>query len=125
MTSELLRTIEVDASSTVPPYEQVRTQVAHQVAIGALPAGTRLPTVRQLAADLGLAANTVARAYRELEADGVIATHGRRGTFVRSDKLTSTPESLRALAEDYALAARKMGLTRAEATRIVEDAWLT
>ena len=74
----------VDPQSSVPPYEQVRTQVASQVVDGRLPAGTRLPTVRQLAADLGLAVNTVARAYRELETDGVIVTQGGRtgGWFV-------------------------------------------
>ena len=118
-------TIEVDTSSPVAPYEQVRTQIAHQVATGALPAGTRLATVRQLAVDLGLAANTVARAYRELEADGVIATHGRRGTFVRSENLAPAPESLRTLAQTYTVSARRLGLTRAEATRIVEEAWST
>ena len=117
--------IEVDTSSVVPPYEQVRTQIAQRVASGELPAGTRLATVRQMAADLGLAANTVARAYRELEADGVIATHGRRGTFVRSENLPSPPDSLRALAETYTLAARRLGLTRAEATRMIDEAWLT
>src|SRR4051812_13124000 len=76
--------LTVDLASSTAPFEQVRTQLAALVAQGALAPGTRLPTVRQLAADLGLAANTVARAYRELEADGVLATYGRRGTFVRS-----------------------------------------
>ena len=64
------------------------------MAQGDLAPGTRLPTVRQLAADLGLAANTVARAYRELEADGVIATYGRKGTFVRSDGRRRLPRRL-------------------------------
>jgi GntR family transcriptional regulator len=76
--------LTVDPASTTAPFEQVRTQLATLVAQGDLAPGTKLPTVRQLAADLGLAANTVARAYRELEADGVLATYGRRGTFVRS-----------------------------------------
>ena len=76
--------LTVDPASPTAPFEQVRTQVAALVAQGDLAPGTRLPTVRQLAADLGLAANTVARAYRELEADGVLATYGRKGTFVRS-----------------------------------------
>src|SRR4051795_7802612 len=75
---------DLDTSSATPPYEQVRERIATRARDGALAPGTRLPTVRQLATDLGLAANTVARAYRELEADGVLATYGRRGTFVRS-----------------------------------------
>ena len=91
--------LSIDASSPVPPFEQLRAQIASQAASGELPAGTKLATVRALAADLGLAANTVARAYRELEADGVITTHGRKGTFVSSDVLARrrdpTPHWLR------------------------------
>ncbi len=74
--------ITVDATSFVPPYEQVRSQLAAQISGGDLVAGTTLPTVRRLAVDLGLAVNTVARAYRELEAAGLVATHGRAGTVV-------------------------------------------
>ena len=70
--------ISVDPDSAVPPYEQVRAQLAELIGDGRLPVGTRLPTVRQLAADLGLAANTVARAYRELEAAGLLETRGRQ-----------------------------------------------
>lgn len=115
--------IHVDPTSDVPPYEQVRSRIAQQVATGELPAGTRLATVRQMAADLGLAANTVARAYRELEADGVIATHGRRGTFVRSEAVASPPPAINELARTYAATARRHGLTCAEAVRLVEQAW--
>ncbi|CAA9369215.1 MAG: Transcriptional regulator, GntR family [uncultured Nocardioidaceae bacterium] len=113
--------ISLDDDSTVPPYEQVRTQVASQVTDGRLPAGTRLPTVRQLAGDLGLAVNTVARAYRELESDGVIVTEGRRGTFVRSG--AAAPSAVDELAGRFVAAARAHGLTRAEAVRLVEGAW--
>ncbi len=74
--------VTIDHESTVPPYEQLRSQLAFQVRAGALRAGDRLPTVRQLARDLGLANNTVARAYRELEADELATGDGRRGTFV-------------------------------------------
>jgi len=115
--------IAIDTSSAVPPYEQLRAQLASQVANGVLPAGTKLATVRQMAADLGLAANTVARAYRELEADGVIATHGRRGTFVRSEVLSGSSTSRNDLAEDYVATARKRRLTLAEAIRLVEQPW--
>jgi DNA-binding transcriptional regulator YhcF (GntR family) len=115
--------ISVDPASAVPPFEQLRTQIAWRVASGDLPAGTRLATVRQLAADLGLAANTVARAYRELEADGVIATHGRRGTFVSSSVLDGSPTPVSRVAEQYVETARRAGLTRAEAMLLVERAW--
>jgi DNA-binding transcriptional regulator YhcF (GntR family) len=74
--------LDVDPHSAVPPYEQLRAQVTGLVATGALAPGTRLPSIRQLAGDLGLAPGTVARAYRELEAAGVVASRGRHGTQV-------------------------------------------
>lgn len=74
--------LRVDPKSPVPPFEQIRVQIATMIQARVLPPGTRLPTIRQLAADLGLAGGTVARAYRELEASGAIITSGRRGTFV-------------------------------------------
>jgi GntR family transcriptional regulator len=74
--------ISVDLGSAVPPYEQIRTQISSLIAVGSLAAGTRLPTVRSLAADLGIAAGTVARAYKELEQAGLIETRRRNGTVV-------------------------------------------
>jgi DNA-binding transcriptional regulator YhcF (GntR family) len=74
--------LSVDPASGAPPYEQLRRQVVEQVAAGMLRPGARLPPVRRLAEDLGLAAGTVARAYRELEAAGVVETRGRAGTVV-------------------------------------------
>ncbi len=109
-----------DPSLAEPPFEQLRTQIASRVASGTLPAGTKLPTVRALAADVGLAVNTVARVYRELEADGVVVTEGRRGTFVAS---AEAPADAKAAAATYAGMARRRGLTLAEAQRLVERAW--
>ncbi len=111
----------IDPASSVAPFEQLRAQIAARVANGDLPAGTRLATVRQLAADLDLAVNTVARAYRELEADGVVATQGRRGTIVSSAVLEdqTTPR----LAESYVRSARQRGLTLPEALALVERSW--
>lgn len=115
----------LDASSPVPPYEQLRSQLAARAASGDLPAGTRLPTVRALAADLGLAVNTVAKAYRALEADGVVATEGRRGSFIASRHHAPAAESdaARTAAASYARAARRAGLTLPEATRLLDAAW--
>ena len=76
--------ITIDDDSSVPPYEQLRAQLAFRVRAGHVVAGERLPTVRQLAGDLGLARNTVVRAYRELEAAGLVIGDGRRGTVVTS-----------------------------------------
>ncbi|MEV5876894.1 GntR family transcriptional regulator [Streptomyces sp. NPDC052101] len=74
--------VRVDTTSPVPPYEQIRAQLAALISSGRLAEGERLPTVRQLAADLGLAAGTVARAYRELEAASLIRTRRGAGTRV-------------------------------------------
>jgi GntR family transcriptional regulator len=74
--------IEIDPGSAVPPYEQIRARITGLIAGGGLPAGTRLPPIRQLAGDLGIAPGTVARAYRELETAGLVATRGRHGTRV-------------------------------------------
>ena len=65
--------LEVDPRSAVPPYEQLRQQVTALVRAEVLTTGTRLPAIRQLANDLGLAGGTVARAYRELESDGIVS----------------------------------------------------
>jgi DNA-binding transcriptional regulator YhcF (GntR family) len=105
-----------------PLYEQLRAQLASRVASGDLSAGTRLPTVRALAAELHLAVNTVAKSYRALEADGVIVTEGRRGTFVRSTAHAGSPDAT-AAAQAYAASARRLGLTLSEAVRLVEKAW--
>ncbi|TPW78463.1 GntR family transcriptional regulator [Schumannella sp. 10F1B-5-1] len=72
----------IDPKSPVPPFEQLRQRLMQQITSGELTAGSRLPTVRRLAEDLGIAPNTVARCYRELEASGAIETRGRNGTVV-------------------------------------------
>lgn len=112
----------VDHDSTVPPYEQLRAQVASRAASGELAAGARLPTVRTLAGRLGLAVNTVAKAYRALEADGVIVTEGRKGSFIRASTAATRPDATAATRE-YVATARRLGLTLAEATRLVERTW--
>lgn len=113
--------ITLDPASSVPPFEQVRAQVAEQARTGVLSVGTKLPTVRALAADLGLAVNTVARAYRELEADAVVETRGRHGTFVAAVGDTAHREAAEAAAE-YARRARRLGVRRDEALAAVVTA---
>jgi DNA-binding transcriptional regulator YhcF (GntR family) len=112
----------VDHTSVEPPFEQVRRQIVAQVRSGTLASGTRLPTVRALAADLGLAVNTVARVYRELEADGVVVTEGRRGTFVSPSGAASRADVSSAAAA-YVDVARRAGLGVAEAKLLVERQW--
>jgi DNA-binding transcriptional regulator YhcF (GntR family) len=111
--------IAVDPSSGVPPFEQVREAIRGQVDAGDLEPGLRLPPVRSLAAELDLAANTVARAYKELEALGVVETRGRAGTFVAG---AGVERSLREAASSYATAARTLGVGDTEALEAVRRA---
>jgi len=104
--------VSVDTASPVPPYEQIRAQLAALITAGRLAEGERLPTVRQLAADLGLAPGTVARAYRELETAELIRT--RRGAGSRVAPPPSPPKhpdpiQLATLAGDFTAAARALG----------------
>lgn len=110
--------LEVDPGSPVPPYEQIRSQIAAMIATGVLAEDAQLPTIRQLAADLGLAANTVARAYRELEAAGLVRSRVRHGTTVAAAKPLAPHEIRRLLdeaAQAYASTARRLGVTPAQA----------
>jgi DNA-binding transcriptional regulator YhcF (GntR family) len=111
----------LDADAGTAPYEQVRTQLATRIGDGRLPAGTRLPTVRALAAGLGLAVNTVARAYKELEADGLVVTEGRRGTRVTGRGTTAG--AVQQAADALVLEARRAGLTLPEALLLLERGW--
>lgn len=107
--------ISVDLASATPPYEQIRAQISSLIVLGALEPGTRLPTVRRLAADLGIAAGTVARAYRELEQSGLIDTRRRNGTVVAGTPAPATQEPAGALA-----GAPVPGAVAAEVTAAVE-----
>lgn len=108
----------VDVKSPLPPFEQLRAQIAEGAKTERLIAGTRLPPVRQLAAELGIAANTVARAYRELEAAGIIETRGRNGTVI-----AASGDATRALAHDaareYARRIAELGLSTEDGREIV------
>lgn len=118
--------ISVDPTLREPPYQQIWMQVVAAVATGSLTTGTRLPTIRQLAADLDLATGTIARAYRELEVAGVIETRGRKGSFIRES--TATPPAVerrrqldvaaRACVEE----ARRLGAPAAEVAAAVARA---
>lgn len=113
--------ITLDAASAIPPFEQVRAQLAARIADGSLTAGTRLPPVRRMADDLGLAANTVARAYRDLEAAGLVETRGRGGTIVTAGG-DRARERLQAAAQRYAALAHDLGISPQEALRVVRTA---
>lgn len=117
--------LTVDPTRALPVYEQIREQITRMVAAGTLRSGTRLPTIRQLSNDLGLAKGTIERAYELLESDAVVQTRGRLGTFVQP--MTVTPkrdriEALRAAADSVAIVARQLGATDDEAIDAVRHA---
>ncbi len=109
----------LDPHSGVPPFEQVRDLIRGQVDDGTLVPGHRLPPVRSLAASLDLAPNTVARAYKELEAAGVVETRGRAGTFVAG---RGVERAVREAAATYVAEARAVGLSDDEALAAVRRA---
>jgi DNA-binding transcriptional regulator YhcF (GntR family) len=113
--------ITIDLASPTPPYEQVRLRIAELAAAGDLPAGSRLPPVRTLAVTLGLAANTVARAYRELETAGLVETRGRLGTVVTS-RAAGTSVQAQQAAATYAARTRALGVPPETALALVQAA---
>ncbi len=118
---ELGEWIEVDPRAAQPLFDQLRTQIINGIRDGRLPPGSRLPTVRELAAKMCLAVNTVARAYRELESAGVLETRGRFGTFVaRADPADA---AMATAAHAYMSTARSLGIGKADALRYVEIAF--
>lgn len=123
----------VDPHGGPPLYAQLTEQIKRAIAIGALAPGERLPTVKGLALDLKLNANTVARVYRELERDGIIATAPGRGSFVREN---GAVEEMRRAATDVATGvidaafreSRALGLSQEDIRAIVAAAmsrWFT
>ena len=116
-----LSTVTVDVLDPTPPYEQLRRQLADLIGSGVLTPGDRLPPVRQLAADLGLAAGTVARTYRELEHDGYVRSRRGGGTKV-APTAPAPPTPERALVEAavaYLERARALGITTEDAVETV------
>lgn len=108
--------ITVDVTAATPPYDQIRSQIASLITGGTLATGTRLPTVRGLASDLGVAPGTVARAYKELEAAGLIESRRRNGTVVIGSRpqagelQAGTPPEVVAAVVHLVQAARRAGL---------------
>lgn len=120
--------VRIDPRSPLPTYEQLRHQIADRITSSELAPGDRLPPIRRLATDLAVAPGTVARAYRELEADGLVTAQGRRGTRVAapSDWMRArepdTEGRLWEAAQRYATLARQLGSSPADAIAHVQQA---
>jgi DNA-binding transcriptional regulator YhcF (GntR family) len=115
-----MKILSIDTALTDPPFEQVRSQLANAITTGQFEPEDQLPTVRKLAADLGLAANTVARAYRELELAGIIETRGRHGTFVAGSLSPKKEAGVRSAAA-FVQRMRDLGIGDAEMLAIFRN----
>lgn len=112
--------IRLEADDRAVASDRLAAAIAGRIHRGSLGPGERLPTVRALAAELGLAPNTVAKAYRKLEADGMIEGRGRNGTFVAERLAGRAPDRERLLAEAaqaYARRGTQLGFSAAEVRR--------
>ena len=108
----------IDAGSPDPPYHQIRLQISRLIDGGKVAPGVRLPTVRELAARLGVATNTVARAYRELEHRGLVSTRGRLGTVVSGGGVTRASKQA---AADFVDGLVAMGLDGEQILELVRE----
>jgi DNA-binding transcriptional regulator YhcF (GntR family) len=119
----------VDPTLEIPPYQQVAEQIRAGVERGELTPDSPLPTVRQLAGDLGIAPNTVARAYGELQSDGWLVGDGRRGTRVAGSVPALNPRarlrSLREAIDRFVASLRHRGFSpeeiAAELSRLAQE----
>lgn len=120
--------IRIDPSSGVPLWQQIVAQVTRHAVSGAIAAGERLPTVRELATELRINPNTVARAYQELERDGIVETRRGSGTFaaagVAADSRPVLPERLHRIAprvDALAVEAIQLGISEEELLKLVAE----
>ena len=113
--------LALDPDSTEPPFRQLKGQIVEAIRRGTLTPGTRMPAIRTLATDVGVAARTAAKVYSELEEAGMLEGRGRSGTFVTAPDLTSAV--LTRAAEEFAERAAGSGFTLNEAIAAVRVAY--
>ncbi len=118
--------IWIDEAARIPPYEQLRAQLRLMVSSGRLKPHERLPPIRSLATELGLAPGTVARAYRELEWEGILEGRGRAGTFVVDEPpvaFSVVERQLADAADAFAAEADRLGVGQQAALSALETAF--
>ncbi len=115
--------LTLDPDDPTPPYEQLRRQLGDLIAAGRLGPGDRLPPLRQLAGDLGVAVGTVARSYRELEQEGLLTSRRGGGTRVAESgraPAVNRQEMLEGMAADFVARVRGLGYTDDETVVALE-----
>jgi GntR family transcriptional regulator len=121
-----MATFEVDSRSPTPIYAQLDRAIRAAIATGQIGPGSKLPTVRQMAVDLAVNANTVARVYAQLERDGILETQRGVGTFVRDAPAPQAARAhrereLRALIQRFIGDAALLGFTLPELISQLRD----
>ncbi len=114
----------IDVMSRMPVYEQIIKQVEENVMIGAMGAGDRMPSVRQISINLSINPNTVQKAYTELDRRGIIITVPGKGSFISENASQILGESSRSKLEELSKLIKELayaGVTKEEIVRIVED----
>ena len=113
----------VNPRSKQPLYEQLVEQLRRQIVLGGMKAGAAMPSVRQLATELGINPNTIQKAYRRMEEEGMILSVPGKGSFVSdnlAEMLTKQREDQRNKARQVLLSCREMGITKEEIVQMVE-----
>lgn len=116
----------VNPRSKQPLYEQLVEQLRRQIMLGVMGAGAAMPSVRQLATELGINPNTIQKAYRRMEAEGMIVSVPGKGSYVSEDlaaMLTREREEQRSRARQALAACREAGVTKEEIIRMTEDVY--
>jgi GntR family transcriptional regulator len=117
--------LNINPRLSTPVYQQVMDGIKEMVARGILVPGERIPTVREMAAELSLNPNTIAKAYQRLEQEGIIETMRSRGTFiaepVEAVDLKAAREKLTGLVEKVLVEAYHLGLERGEIETLFAD----
>lgn len=119
--------LKIDTTDAVPIFRQIDDEIRRLIAVGALPSGGAIPSVRDLARELRVNPATVAKAYQRLTDAGVLMVKRGEGTFVAETvpafRKSERREALRTAAEKYAGTAMTTGASLDEATSEVESAW--
>lgn len=117
--------LTLNLTSRVPLYEQIYSGIVRLISAGVLKPGDRIPTVRALSAEYGINPNTVARAYKQLEAEGYIISRVGRGSFVADDgsAVRALRETARKKLLDAAAEAKSAGLTQEYSISTVKEAY--
>lgn len=120
--------IQINERSLLPLYEQIVQQMKELIAKGVLQEGDKIPSVRELSAQLLVNPNTVAKSFQELERQGIIVTHRGKGTFVA--KRAAAPgmereriEQLQAELRHVVVEARHLGISREQFSAWTEEEW--